>query len=48
MDPPFIPSLRDSNFDPEFNELPVDFDEFEIKMRNSTERKYSYYYESTV
>ncbi len=27
IEPPFLPSLREPNFDPEFNELPVDFDE---------------------
>lgn len=25
--PPFVPSMRESNFDPEFNDLPIDFDE---------------------
>jgi serine/threonine protein kinase len=25
--PPFIPSMRESNFDSEFNDLPIDFDE---------------------
>jgi len=38
----------ETNFDPEFNELPVDFDELEVKMRVNTERRYSYYYESTL
>lgn len=37
--PPFIPSMRESNFDPEFNELPVDFDELEMKIRLTTERR---------
>lgn len=46
--PPFVPSIRESNFDPEFNELPIDFDEMEMKMRLSTERRQSYYIESTV
>jgi len=46
--PPFVPSKRETNFDPEFNELPVDFDDLEIKLRLSTERRYSYYYESTL
>lgn len=46
--PPFIPSLRETNFDPEFNDLPVDFDELQIKLRLSTERRQSYYYESTI
>lgn len=38
--------MRESNFDPEFNDLPVDFDE--LKLRQNTERRQSYYYESTV
>ena len=29
--PPFIPSMRESNFDPEFNDLPVDFDELKLR-----------------
>jgi hypothetical protein len=48
VQPPFVPSLRESNFDPEFNDLSVDFDELEMKLRMSTERRLSYYYESTV
>lgn len=35
--PPFVPSMRESNFDPEFNDLPVDFDE--LKLRHNTERR---------
>ena len=27
VQPPFVPSMRESNFDPEFNDLPIDFDE---------------------
>lgn len=27
IEPPFVPSLRQCNFDSEFNDLPVDFDE---------------------
>lgn len=46
--PPFIPSMRESNFDPEFNDLPVDFDELEMKQRLMTERRQSYYIESTI
>jgi hypothetical protein len=46
--PPFVPSMRETNFDPEFNELPVDFDELQMKLRLSTERRQSYYYESTI
>ena len=48
VDPPFLPGLRDTHFDPEFNELPVDFDDFEVKFRIETERRHSYYYESTL
>jgi len=48
IEPPFFPSLREPNFDPEFNELPVDFDELQVKLRLSTERRQSYYYESTL
>jgi serine/threonine protein kinase len=46
--PPFIPSMRETNFDPEFNEMPVDFDELEVKFRLTTERRFSYYIESTL
>eukprot|EP00350_Pseudokeronopsis_sp_OXSARD2_P013446 CAMPEP_0170549884 /NCGR_PEP_ID=MMETSP0211-20121228/7994_1 /TAXON_ID=311385 /ORGANISM="Pseudokeronopsis sp., Strain OXSARD2" /LENGTH=198 /DNA_ID=CAMNT_0010856135 /DNA_START=895 /DNA_END=1491 /DNA_ORIENTATION=- len=46
--PPYIPSMRQTNFDPEFNDLPIDFDELAIKIRVSTERRQSYYYESTL
>jgi serum/glucocorticoid-regulated kinase 2 len=46
--PPFVPSMRETNFDPEFNDLPIDFDELQIKLRMSTERRQSYYYESTL
>ena len=48
MTPPFVPSMRATNFDPEFNDLPIDFDELQIKIRMSTERRQSYYYESTL
>lgn len=48
ISPLFIPSMRESNFDPEFNELPIDFDEIQLKVRQSTERRQSYYYESTL
>ena len=37
--PPFVPGLRHSNFDSEFNELPIDFDEHEQKLRLLTERR---------
>lgn len=45
--PPSIPSLRETNFDPEFNDLDFDFDEADIK-RVDTDRRFSYYYESTL
>ena len=48
VEPPFVPSMRESNFDPDFNELAVDFDELQLKLRLSTERRKSYYIESTV
>lgn len=40
--------MRESNFDPEYNDLPMDFDELEMKLRLNTERRQSYYVESTV
>ena len=46
--PPFVPSMRQSNFDSEFNEMPIDFEEQEYKWRVNTERRQSYYIESTV
>jgi hypothetical protein len=39
IEPPFIPSMRDTNFDPEFNDMPVDMDEVDMKLRLSTERR---------
>jgi len=36
--PPFVPSVRESNFDPEYNEMPLDFDE-QYAMRQNTERR---------
>jgi hypothetical protein len=47
IEPPYIPSLRETNFDPEFNDLDCDFDEADIK-RMDTNRRFSYYYESTL
>ncbi len=40
--------MRESNFDPEYNDLPMDFDELEMKNCLNTERRQSYYVESTV
>lgn len=48
VEPPYIPSLRETNFDPEFNNLDCDFDENDVKLRVDTERRFSYYYESTL
>jgi hypothetical protein len=41
--------MRESNFDPEYNDLPIDFDELEMKkIRQAYDRRQSYYIESTV
>jgi hypothetical protein len=47
IEPPYIPSLRETNFDPEFNDLDCDFDDADVK-RIDTDRRFSYYYESTL
>jgi len=47
IEPPYIPSLRETNFDPEFNGLDCDFDDNDVK-RIDTDRRFSYYYESTL
>jgi hypothetical protein len=48
--PPIVPSVRESHIDPEYTELPLDFEEAGLKQKGrlSTERRYSYYYESTL
>jgi hypothetical protein len=46
--PPIVPDIRESNIDPDYSELPLDFEEGNFKVRVSTERRYSYYYESTL
>ena len=46
--PPIMPSVRDCHIDPDYIELPLDFEESQYKVRLSTERRYSYYYESTL
>jgi hypothetical protein len=51
--PPIIPSVRESQIDPDYTELPLDFEEgnqtqIRQKGRLSTERRFSYYYESTL
>lgn len=46
--PPIIPNVKESHIDPDYVELPLDFEESQYKVRMSTERRYSYYYESTL
>ena len=46
--PPIIPSVKECYVDPDYVELPLDFEESQYKVRVSTERRYSYYYESTL
>lgn len=46
--PPIIPNVKESHIDPDYFELPLDFEESQYKVRMSTERRYSYYYESTL
>jgi hypothetical protein len=48
VEPPFVPPMRETNFDPEFSQIPVDMDESEMMLRMSTEIRQSYYYESTI
>ena len=40
--------MRETNFDPEFSQIPLDMDESEMMLRMSTEIRQSYYYESTI
>ena len=47
--PPYLPSIYESNFDKGYSDLPVDFEEYHNpNKRFSTERRLSYYYESTI
>ena len=47
--PPIKPDCRESHIDPEYTELPLDFEETKVgRGRLSTERRFSYYYESTL
>ena len=47
--PPIKPNCRESHIDPEYTELPLDFEEIKVgRGRLSTERRFSYYYESTL
>lgn len=41
-------SVKECHIDPDYVELPLDFEESQYKVRLSTERRYSYYYESTL
>jgi len=46
--PLIIPNVKECHIDPDYVELPLDFEESQYKVRLSTERRYSYYYESTL
>lgn len=46
--PPIVPNVKECHIDPDYVELPLDFEESQYKVRLSTERRYSYYYESTL
>lgn len=49
--PPIIPNVRESHIDPDYTELPLDFEEDSHQHRgrvSTLERRYSYYYESTL
>ena len=39
IEPPFIPSMRETNFDAEFDNMPLDIDDSELRVRKSTERR---------
>ena len=46
--PPIIPDVHESYIDPDYVDLPLDFEDTQYKVRLETERRYSYYYESTL
>lgn len=46
--PLILPNVKECHVDPDYVELPLDFEESQYKVRLSTERRYSYYYESTL
>ena len=48
VNPPIVPNVKECCIDPDYVELPLDFEESVYKVRLSTERRYSYYYESTL
>lgn len=48
VQPPIVPNVKECHIDPDYVELPLDFEESQFKVRMSTERRYSYYYESTL
>ena len=48
VDPSIIPNVQECCIDPDYVELPLDFEESVYKVRLETERRYSYYYESTI
>ncbi|CDW89031.1 protein kinase domain containing protein [Stylonychia lemnae] len=48
ISPLIIPNVKECHIDPDYVELPLDFEESQYKVRLSTERRYSYYYESTL
>jgi hypothetical protein len=49
ISPPILPNVRESHIDPDYTDLPLDFEESNTNNRRmSTERRYSYYYESTL
>jgi serine/threonine protein kinase len=41
LTPPIVPNVKESHIDPEYSELPLDFEEDQHKVRLSTERRYS-------
>lgn len=48
LTPLWKPRLDQSNFDPEFTQLPLNFDELQFKRALQGDREFSFYYESPV
>lgn len=48
IDPMWRPRLDQSNFDPEFTQLPLNFDESKFKRALQGDREFSFYYESPL
>ena len=48
IEPPIVPNVKECYIDPDYQELPLDFEDEHHKVRLSTERRYSQYYESTL